>query len=674
MGREQELANLTNRFAQEHIVVLSGLGGIGKTELALKFGRECWLGRAYFVYWHGDWFNTAVYGVADGIDDVTRQNRQEQDVYSDVMARLRQCSVGDLMILDNVDMGSLETLKKQLSTLPLRFLITTRQDDAEAIIVHAMENVDLYNIFRNHGVMLAEREMNKLIEAVDGHTLAVDLMARLLRRERRGDKVEELLAALKKMDLVTPGFAEIQTVYPGGDEQQRINEHLKVVFRVSNLSCAAQMLLRFATLLGKSGLDSEVFAKAAQEGMPGEMERQKYRQAKDVLMDLADTGWLQWERDDITIHTVIRIVAIEVLKPHDLNCDVFLRGVRSQYDRNDYNHKKYTQMGDVFAESSKVLEDKGGVWANEAGFFWLVLRETQKALEYSLWAVEKMERYHPGTTKLAASYNNVGCTYYEQGTYEKALEYGLKALAINEKVLQENHPDLVQAYNNAGVTYGDMGDYEKALGYLLKALSIREKTLPSNHSDLATSYDNVGGTYSNLGDYEKAIEYLWKALTIRQKILPIEHPDIARSYNNVGYTYGELGEYEKAVEYLSKAMLIRQKVLPADHPDLAITYNNLGSTYCIQGEYKNALEYLMKALKIQEQVLPANHPHLAQSCNNLAWTYYEKGDLPEAAQYMCRAAEIISCSSLPENHFDRVKFNKWADQLEEMVRKKQGEK
>ena len=80
----------------------------------------------------------------------------------------------------------------------------------------------------------------------------------------------------------------------------------------------------------------------------------------------------------------------------------------------------------------------------------------------------------------------------------------------------------------------------------------------------------------------------------------------------------------------------------------------------------------MKALAIREHVLPVNHPSLAQSFNNIAWTYHALGRIGEAATHMRRAADTINRSALPETHPDRVDYNKWADQMEQIARQSRG--
>ncbi len=44
---------------------------------------------------------------------------------------------------------------------------------------------------------------------------------------------------------------------------------------------------------------------------------------------------------------------------------------------------------------------------------------------------------------MATSFNNLGCTYDKKGEYDKAIEYLTKALKIRQKVLGNDHPDVI---------------------------------------------------------------------------------------------------------------------------------------------------------------------------------------------------------------------------------------
>ena len=629
VGREDELELIAGRFDREHVVVLTGLGGMGKTELAIRFGRDHWFGRTHFVKFRRDWVETVVYGIADGIDGFKRENREIEEIYDEVMAVLTDCGSDELLILDNADRAeeSFDQLWQELSRLDIRVLITTRDDVRGASEVVPMDNETLYTLFDQHGAKVSREDMDALITAVRGHTLTVDLMARLLHRERRSDTCRALLDALNKRDLNHTEFGAVAAAFPGASSQARVNEHLKAVFRVSDMTDAEQAVLRFGALLPDCGLDSRLFTQAAQNALrPPEQKRgflarlfgkrtkptesPKLPRVSDILKDLADRGWLDWEGDLLRIHPVIRLVCIEELKPTVENCEDFLHWFEGQFDKKtSYEWEKFAQIASLYETASEVLQETDGLWANNAGYLWLVLVEPRRALTCNHRAVELREQNAPGSPKLATAYNNLGSAYGDLGDHEKALEYQLKALEICEQVLPPTHPDLAHSYNNVGGVYGELGDREKALEYLLKALAIREQVLLPTHPDLAHSYNNVGMTYGHMGDREKAREYLLKALTIREQVLPPTHPDLAQSYNNVGGVYGDLGDREKALEYQLKALGIQEQSLPPDHPYNVFCRSNIALTYAKMEDFIRANEYMRRALDSAERSMKG-HPHL----------------------------------------------------------------
>ena len=473
--------------------------------------------------------------------------------------------------------------------------------------------------------------------------------------------------------------------YPGASAQARVNEHLKTVFRVSDMTAAEQAVLRFGALLPDCGLDSRLFTQAAQNALrPPEPEQKrgffarllgkrtkpaepaKLPRVSDLLKDLADRGWLEWKDDLLRIHPVIRLVCIEELSPTVENCDDFLQWYRGQYDKTTYDRGKFAQIASLYETASEVLQEKDGVWIGNAGYLWLVLVEPRRALACNHHAVEILERNAPGSPNLATAYNNLGSTYGALGDHEKALEFKLKTLTIQEQVLPPTHPDLAQAYNNVGSTYGALGDHEMALEYKLKALGIQKQMLPPTHPDLATSYNNVGAIYGDLGDHEKAMEYKLKALGIREQVLPPAHPDLAISYNNVGSTYGVLGDHEKALEYQLKALGIQEQVLPPTHPSLATSYNNVGSTYGHLGDREKELQYQLKALGILEQSLPPDHPNIVIFSSNIAVTYARMEDFVRANEYMRRALDSAERSM--RGHPD-LKWYRQAAQIMELCAK-----
>ena len=242
-----------------------------------------------------------------------------------------------------------------------------------------------------------------------------------------------------------------------------------------------------------------------------------------------------------------------------------------------------------------------------------------KALEYHLKALRIQEKVLGDHTDTATTYNNIGNDYSWQNDHSKALEYPLKALRIREKVLGD-HTDTANTYNDIGNDYSWQDNDTKALEYHLKALRIREKVL-GDHKDTATTYNDIGDDYYYQDNYTKALEYHLKALRIREKVLG-DHKDTASTYNRIGYDYYSQNEYTKALEYHLKALRIREKVL-GDHKDTATTYNDIGDDYYCQGDYSKALEYYNKALSIREKVLGLEHPDTKTVIDNIEFTKWK---------------------------------------------------
>jgi len=265
-----------------------------------------------------------------------------------------------------------------------------------------------------------------------------------------------------------------------------------------------------------------------------------------------------------------------------------------------------------------------------------------KALKYQLkiLAIEEkiLGEQHPDT---ATNYNNVGVTYSDMGDQIRALQYQRKALAIREKTLGKQHPATIESYNDIGLTYRYMGHYDKSLKFNIKFLSIVEKILGDQHPNTATSYNNIGGTYRDLGEHAKALEYQRKALAIQEKVLGKQHPSTARSYNNIGTTYYAMGDYANALKYQLKALAIREKILDKQHPAIARSYNNIGAIYHVMGDYTKGLEYRHKALVIQEKVLGKQHPDTANSYNSIGATYHAMADYLKALEYFQKNLAIL---------------------------------
>ncbi|PCH66208.1 MAG: hypothetical protein COC01_08665 [Bacteroidetes bacterium] len=185
---------------------------------------------------------------------------------------------------------------------------------------------------------------------------------------------------------------------------------------------------------------------------------------------------------------------------------------------------------------------------------------------------------------------------------------------------------LATAYNNIGTIYNGQGEIEKALEYYLLGMNIQEEI--KDKEGVATSYNNIGTFYYNQGKVEKALEYFFLSLKIQEEVK--DKYGMAYSFNNIGFIYYSQGEIEKALEYFFLNLKISKEI--KDKKGMANSYNNIGSIYNNQGEIEKALEYFHLGLKINVEI--RNKYGMSMSYHNIGYLLRKQDSIAEGLRYL----------------------------------------
>jgi len=234
-----------------------------------------------------------------------------------------------------------------------------------------------------------------------------------------------------------------------------------------------------------------------------------------------------------------------------------------------------------------------------------------------------------------------GYPEYDRGRYVKAKNIVVKAQTIFH---ESGNPDLeleANLLNDLANINLALGDVDSVLANLMDALQIRQELFGDVHRDIATSLSNIGGWFYEQRDLDKALDYSERALTMRGELFGPLHPDVAISLNNVGAVYGRLGNIERALEYSERALTMRRQLFGNPHPAIALSLNNVGGWYSAKGELKKALEYSIAALTMRQELFGESHPDVAASFNNAGNMYVRNGDLQQGLEYSQQALSIF---------------------------------
>lgn len=225
---------------------------------------------------------------------------------------------------------------------------------------------------------------------------------------------------------------------------------------------------------------------------------------------------------------------------------------------------------------------------------------------------------------------SMGNAYSDLGEPRKAIEYYEQALIISKEI--EDKQGEGEAIGNLGNEYSHLGELRKAIKYYEKSLKIaRERR--SRYGESA-ALGNLGTAYTNLREPRKAIEYYEKALKISIEIG--DRRGEAITFGNIGTTYREIGEPRKAIEYYEQALKIDGEI--GDKRDEERNLENMGLAFSLLGEHTKAVGYCEQALKIAREI--EDRIGECEVLGNMGSIYYYRGKFRQAVEYYKQSSEI----------------------------------
>ncbi|MEH2177973.1 tetratricopeptide repeat protein, partial [Nostoc sp.] len=502
VGREEELQNL-HQLLQDNkqvaIAAIAGMGGVGKTELALQYaikyretynGGLCWL-----LSKTGD---VGIQIVQFARTQLDLNPPEDFDLLAQVQYCWRHWREGDvLLVLD--DVSDYEQVKPYFQSLSSRFkvLMTTRQKlgriaQLSLDVLQPEAALELLRSLLKETPERIERELalaNQLCEWLGYLPLGVELVGRYLAR-KQDLSLTEMLRRL---------------------ENKRLDERS----------------------LSKSKSEADM---TAQRG----------------VLAAFELSWQELEDDEKQLGCLLSLFAVAPI-PWKL-----VEQCLPEEDAEDLE-----EIRDDSLLNLHLLQRKGeGIYQLHPllrEFFQYELTGLEQAEEFKrnfckvMVAVAKdipdsptlqqINDVTPAITHLAEVANNLiqyigdedlpwvfvgNAQFYNgQGLYNQALPWYEQCLEVTKKRLGEEHPSVALSLNNLAGLYNSQGRYSQAEPIYIQALALRRKLLGEEHPDIAASLNNLAGLYDSQGRYSQAEPIYIQALALRRKLLGEEHPDIA---------------------------------------------------------------------------------------------------------------------------------------------------
>ncbi|MEM8610427.1 MAG: tetratricopeptide repeat protein [Cyanobacteria bacterium P01_H01_bin.105] len=634
VGRETVLNQVHNKLKEAErvaISTLSGMGGIGKTELALQYAKQEWRKGTYT----GGvcWVNVESNDFSSDITSFFEHKLQLGEPRGNTpVEKVQYCwnnwIEGDVLVIFD-DVRNSQQIFEHLPPYELKrfkVLITTRCEHLSDVIenIHLEElseeaSLDLLRSYVGNDRINSQIEQAKLLCQDLGYLpLALELIARLLRK--RAWTIKETREKLKKRGLKS----ENSLLSKKHSDEMTAKKGVKAAFGLSWDE------LKDEPKTQKLALYLSLFAVAP------------------IQQTWIEELFPEEDRDDIEEWLIDNLVNLNLVK---LTGD-------SQYELHRLIHLYLRETLEESEFSTAAKQDYCKLFISKCEKFTQILSPPQierltpliphikqVVKHYYDHIVDDYDDYIPGNWNLPIK--AISSFYVSQGFYPQAIQYFREYLETTKKKFGELDIHLMVPSNDFALVLKDRGQYIEALKLLDEARKIAISHLGENHHETMMITNAIGDTYRQMGEYEKAEKILSKLFS---KVLPqnlfkqgmeeIYISDLVFCVpNNLGLVYNEMKRYVDA-ENCFKYVLIYFESKSENNFYFTQAAQNLGSLYIEMERYEEAEAYLKKALKINKLILDRKNLKYRLNLAKLASLYINENKLDDAEKLFVELFEL----------------------------------
>lgn len=618
-----------------HHAAIVGLGGVGKTQIALEYAFRCKeQSPDCSVFWIPAYepaaFDQTLKKIGKlfqlpGIDESNANVRALVKEYLDNQHRGPW-----LIIIDNADKDELSSsastemniFKSLPSSSKGTIIITTRSLRLAAetvgnkiVSIGTMNQHDAQEVLRNHllpQLTLDIPNVKRLVELLGFLPLAIVQAAAYMNKNdlavhdyidcfngSENDVIEILSEEFQDQSRYTETKNAIATTWLISFNQIKMQEPLAIEY-LSFMACLLhysipesilpptkskkQFFEALGTLTGYSFL-----SRKTEEGYKNfDMHR---------LVHLATRGWLRKEGrlEQSTMMAVLRLAAIIPPGGHKgrEEWSAYLPHAVHLLQSETLPHN-LDQVRVLFDNTAKCLYSNGQYAQAES----VHRRSLQLRSQY-------LGPKHPDTLTTMACLAEALSHLGEFGEAEKLHSETLNA---RKEVLGEEHPDVMVSMQYLGQVHAGQGRFHDAEKLHRDAYNLRIKVLGPDNPRTLASKSYLAETLNEQGNYEEAESMHLEVLQKRVRLQGEENPATIASRSCLGVSQLNRGKYMDAEETHRLVLGLRAAVLGPKHPHTLITRRWIADSLNLQGRFEAAFPINKEVLSIQRQLLGSRHP------------------------------------------------------------------
>jgi hypothetical protein len=449
IGRDRELKELkATSDSSQQVLLLNGLGGIGKTEVCKRLFYE-----HYKEYSHAAWvdyvssiresFVNVFAGVSGGLV-VPEPQDTEEVIFEKIMTALNNLDAGSLLIVDNIEDMHDPDLDRVLG-LPFKVIANSRSSiqGFDIMTLGFLTPENCRELFYSHYKgKKDDKHVDAIVALSNCHTLTIELLARTAQNAAKPVKWLHITLKEKSFNLNEVIKDRVHTFWHSEKQKKLFFEHLLTIFDLAGLSEEEVGVLTQLSVLPPVFIAMDTIKEWLK------------LESNEAINGLVSKGWLRQEGFEVFMHQVIQEVIRYSTSPDVEKCKTLIVSL------------------------ANILNVEPG-------------ENPVAKKEYILFADSVLGFIEDHDQDLATLANNLSSIYQDLGQPDRALEFQLKTIEIKEQILDPNHPSLATSYHNLSIIYHALGKKANAIKYAEKAVSIMEALFPGGHPNLEIMRENL---------------------------------------------------------------------------------------------------------------------------------------------------------------------------------------
>lgn len=664
-GREQELQTLRDGLANSSIEVLSqppraiyGLGGIGKTEIAVEYAHR--YAGDYDVVW---WVRAEhVNRVRDSLIKLGRQlNVEDAYGYRDrsIYAVINALRLGSpyqrwLLIYDNA--ARPEIISEYIPKGPSggHVIITSREQQWRKIT--RSDGIEVTEFTPGESVEFLRKRVSSLRAEADSasendaaHHLATELGNLPI-------AMDHAAAYITETGIGVESYLEMYRQDPYGLLSESVdNDYPRAVantwsISVSQLGEDADEIFKLCAFFSPEPIAEELFlGGGANVEAPSALraalsETRRFRQAVRQLHRYS-LARIDGKRNVLIVHRVVQAVTRSMVKMEDAKaCREYEAAVHALLAASDPRNPDRENNDAQYDRSLQHLRPAGAIDTDNPALRRLIINQVRRlhmrggfrdSLELGEEALKAWQkRLGPTDEQVLQLAVEVGIAMRLADRTEEARKLNRETLELLRREYGQEHEVYLICANSHGADLRGMGKFQEALELDQQLLPLFERVFLPEHYRTLNVRNNLAADYRRLGRFKDALEYDQHNCAERERILGSSDLRTLTSKDAVSLDLRGCGEYEFALDVAREVMAVLSTRAGADNPDVLNAHKGFAVALRKAGLYEAALHESQEVLqRYRAYYGPTTHRYALRAAVNYINDLRLADRLPEAEQF-----------------------------------------